>query len=106
MFVKLEDMVLPFLSFSNEARQLRRYLDGVSDAIYIPFEIPFGFQTHKTAYVSCMCYLRHLRNIDYVSIGWDQWSNLIQQTILLFVSICISWLLLSEKVFCRCSILG
>ena len=62
-------MVLPFLSFSNEVQQLRRYLDGVSDAIYIPFEFPFGLQTHSTAYVSCVCHLCHL--IAYACIGWD-----------------------------------
>ena len=69
-------MVLPFLSFSNEVQQLRRYLDGVSDAIYIPFEFPFGLQAHTTAYVSYMCHLSHL--IACIYIGWDQWSDLIQ----------------------------
>ena len=44
-------MVLPFLSFSNEVRQLRRYLDGVSNAIYIPIGLPFGLEIHTTAYV-------------------------------------------------------
>ena len=51
--------MLPFLSFSNEVQQLERYLDGVSDAIYIPFGLPFGLQTHSTAYVSCMCHLSY-----------------------------------------------
>ena len=45
-------MVLPFLSFSNERQQLERYLDGVSDPIYLPIGLPFGFETHTTAYVS------------------------------------------------------
>ena len=49
----IEDTVLPFLSFSNKARQLRRRDDGTSGAIYIPTGLPFGFQTHTVAYVGC-----------------------------------------------------
>ena len=44
--------VLEFLSFSNERKSLRRYLDGVSDRIYIPSGLPFGLQRHTVAYVS------------------------------------------------------
>ncbi|XP_065884099.1 mucin-like protein isoform X2 [Dysidea avara] len=44
--------VLPFLSFADGKKQLRRYLDGVSDTIYIPNGFPFGLQTHTLAYVS------------------------------------------------------
>ena len=47
----LDDTVLPFQVFSTK-KQLRRYLDGVSEAIYIPYAFPFGFQTHTLAYVS------------------------------------------------------
>ena len=48
----VDDTALPFLPFSNQKQQLKRYLDGVSDAIYIPIGFPFGFQTHTAAYVS------------------------------------------------------
>ena len=48
----LENIPLPFLSFSNKSRQLQRHLDGVSDAIYIPTGFPFGLQTHTIVYVS------------------------------------------------------
>ena len=48
----VDDTVLPFLPFSNQKQQLRRYLDGVSDAIYIPIGFPFGLQTHTVAFVS------------------------------------------------------
>ena len=48
----VDDTSLPFLLLSNQKQQLRRYLDGVSDAIYIPNGFPFGFQTHTVAYVS------------------------------------------------------
>ena len=48
----VDDTALPFLTFSNQKQQLRRYLDGVSDVIYIPIGFPFGLQTHTSAYVS------------------------------------------------------
>ena len=47
----VEDISLPFLSFSNKLQELRSYLDGASDPIYIPTGFPFGLQTHTTAYV-------------------------------------------------------
>ena len=43
--------MLPFLPFSNEVQQLKPILDGVSDVIDIPLGLPFGLQTHTTAYV-------------------------------------------------------
>ena len=52
---RIGDIVLPFLLFSNQKQQLKRYLDGVSDAIYIPNGFPFGLQTHTVAYVSLRC---------------------------------------------------
>ena len=50
--------VLEFLSFSNERKSLRRYLDGVSNRIYIPSGLPFGLQRHTVAYVSSEVYYR------------------------------------------------
>ena len=47
-----DDTVLPFYTFSNKKQQLKRRLDGVSNALYIPNGFPFGFQTHAVAYVS------------------------------------------------------
>ena len=44
--------MLPFLLFSNEVQRLRNSDDGVSNTIYIPNGLPFGLQTHTTAYVS------------------------------------------------------
>ena len=52
LVLSLDDTGLPFLSFSNEKQQLRRYLDGVSNTIYIPIGFPIGFETHTGAYVS------------------------------------------------------
>ena len=54
MICYIDDTALPFLQFSNQKQQLQRYLDGVSDAIYIPNGFPFGFQAHTVAYVSCL----------------------------------------------------
>lgn len=47
-----DDTVLPFQVFSAKKQNLKQYLDGVSDAIYIPIGFPFGLQTHAVAYVS------------------------------------------------------
>ena len=50
-----DDTALPFISLSSQKQQLRRDLDGVSDAIYIPIGFPFGLQTHTVAFVSLHC---------------------------------------------------
>ena len=71
-------MALPFLPFSNQKQQLQRYLDGVSDAIYIPNGFPFGFQAHTVAYVSCLIILcksvfdclMYLCTCMHMYIGW------------------------------------
>ena len=51
----VDDTALEFITLSNKKQQLRRDLDGVSDAIYIPIGFPFGLQTHTVAFVSLHC---------------------------------------------------
>ena len=62
----VEDISLPFLSFSNKLQGLQSYLDGVSDAIFIPTGFPFGLQTHTTAYVGRMFQVIFLLIRSYV----------------------------------------
>ena len=61
--------MLPFLPFSNKVQQLQPILDGVSDVIDIPIGLPFGLQTHTTAYVGDE--LINLLTVAFVTyIGW------------------------------------